>query len=176
MRLVGISGKAGSGKSTVADYLESKYGYKQISFAAILKNMLRVAGLPEPADRDKKEAIIEGFSFSWREAAQKLGTEWGRALDDDIWVKLSLASLDDSTNYVISDVRFDNEAGAIRRKGGSIIHLEGRGVDLGAMAAHASEKGVTKLVSDFRVFNTQSKEALYDWIDAFMEEMNGPIP
>ena len=169
MRLVGVCGKAGAGKDTVADHLVSKHGFVKVSFAAILKDMLRVAGLPEPSDRALKEAILPGFTFSWREAAQKLGTEFGRALDTDIWVKLSLANLDSDKSYVFSDVRFDNEADAIRRKGGGIIHLEGRGVDLGFMGHHASEKGVTVLASDYKLFNTQSKVALYDWLDAMIE-------
>mgnify|MGYP003475731213 FL=1 len=111
--IIGITGVAGSGKDTAADYLVSKYGFTKVSFAAILKNMLSVAGLPEPSNRDDKEKIVEGFNFTWREAAQTLGTEWGRSLDENIWVKLTMASLEEGKNYVFSDVRFDNEAKAI---------------------------------------------------------------
>lgn len=36
---IGLSGKAGSGKDTVADYLVKNYGYTKVSFAGALKQM-----------------------------------------------------------------------------------------------------------------------------------------
>ena len=142
--IIGISGLAGCGKSTVAKYLVEQYAFTEISFAAILKDMLSVAGFPEPADRDDKEKIIDGFNFSWRHAAQCLGSEYGRVcLDKDIWIKLTMRKLKEGKNYVFSDVRFDNEAEAIINKGGFNIKLVGRKVDLGSSASHASEAGIS---------------------------------
>lgn len=56
--IIGITGVAGSGKDTAADYLVSKYGFTKVSFAAILKNMLSVTGLPEPSKQAKTTLII----------------------------------------------------------------------------------------------------------------------
>ncbi len=142
MKIVGIAGKAGSGKDTVADYLVTMHGFTKVSFASTLKEMLRVCGFPEPADRDDKEKNIEGFDFSWRQAAQLLGTEWGRSLDPDLWVKIVERNLRRvSDRVVISDVRFENEAAMIRRqRHGMMLFLEGRQANLGAAAEHISEK------------------------------------
>lgn len=170
LNLIGITGKAGSGKDTVADYLVSEHGYTKISFAAILKNMLRVAGLPEPANRDDKEKIVDGFEFSWRDAAQKLGTEWGRSLDTNIWVKLTMNSLDPFKKYVISDVRFDNEAEAVR-KSGCLIHLTGREIDMGELSNHPSEAGVSFHNTDYLIYNSGSKEALYTVAEEILSDL-----
>lgn len=167
--IIGFTGAAGSGKDTAADYLVSEYEFTKVSFAAILKNMLSVAGLPEPTNRDDKEKNVEGFDFTWREAAQTLGTEWGRSLDENIWVKLTMAKLDPNKNYVFSDVRFDNEAEAIRDAGGSNILLIGRSVDLGDNSAHASEKGISKESIRYNILNTLDIKGFYRSIDVGLE-------
>lgn len=144
MKIVGITGKAGSGKDTVADYLVARHQYTKISWADTLKAMLAVAGFPEPPNRDDKEKQIEGFDFTWRDAAQKLGTEWGRGLDPEIWVKITERRVRRATDrVVISDVRFENESAAIRRMGGKVLFLAGRAADIGAAASHASEAGIS---------------------------------
>ena len=140
MQLIGICGKAGSGKSTASQFLVKEYGYEEVSFAATLKRMLAAGGMAEPFDRDLKEAKVEGFDFTWRKAAQTLGDEWGRqCLDPDIWVKLSMQNLKPDGKYVFSDVRYDNEQFSILQAGGQMVFLSGREVDLGESANHASE-------------------------------------
>lgn len=166
--IIGITGVAGSGKDTAADYLVSKYGFTKVSFAAILKNMLSVAGLPEPSNRDDKEKNVEGFDFTWREAAQTLGTEWGRSLDENIWVKLTMASLEDGKNYVFSDVRFDNEALAIIRKNGVTVQINGRSVDLGQNSVHVSERGVDEYWITHIIGNSGSIDVLHKQLDGIV--------
>lgn len=147
-QIVGIAGKAGSGKDTVADFLVERHGFVKVSMASPLKAALATLGFPEPHNRDDKEKLIEGFSFTWREAAQKLGTEFGRALDPDMWVKVMAMRFRRATDrIVISDIRFENEAAMVREHGGSMLHLSGRAANLGANAGHASEAGVAVLPS-----------------------------
>lgn len=162
MKIVGFTGKAGSGKDTLADYLVESRHYIKVSFAGPLKSMLAQVGFPEPKDRATKELPIAGFSFTWRDAAQKLGTEWGRALDPDIWVKIMeglLQRLSDDARVVFSDVRFDNEAEMIRRLGGKVVHVTGRAADLGANAGHSSEAGVRWADGDVALDNSGSLES-----------------
>lgn len=159
--IIGFTGKAGSGKDTLADHLVNDFSFRKMSFAHTLKAMMVVAGFAEPYDRAEKEQLIPGFNFTWREAAQRLGTEWGRALDPDIWVKIQervLAALPAGTNVVFSDVRFDNEAAMIRRLGGKILHVTGRAADLGENAGHASEAGVMWADGDVVITNDGTLE------------------
>jgi hypothetical protein len=161
MQLVGFTGKAGSGKDTLADYLVENHHFLKLSFAGPLKAMMAQAGMPEPKERAAKEQPLPGFAFTWREAAQKLGTEWGRSLDPDIWVKIMesvIHRFSDDVQIVFADVRFDNEAEMIRRLGGKILHITGRSADLGANAGHASEAGVTWIDGDYSITNDRFVE------------------
>lgn len=174
MHLIGIAGKAGAGKDTVADFLVARHGFTKISWADALKAGLAAMGFPEPANRDDKEKLIPGFDFTWREAAQKLGTEWGRALDPDIWLKVTERRMRRANDrLVIADVRFNNEAEMVRRKGGVMLFLHGRQADLGVSAGHASEAGVEYLPSvdhlidnglDFDFTRQQIEAALWDYL------------
>lgn len=164
MILVGLTGRAGAGKDTIADRLVEVHDFTKLSFAAPLKAMLAAAGMPEPMNREDKEKPVPGFDFTWREAAQKLGTEWGRALDENIWIKLVeqhirymsrlYGAYPHQVRFVLSDVRFENEAAMIRRMGGKVLHVAGRAVDLGANAGHASEAGVTLADGDYLIDNS----------------------
>ena len=169
--VIGFTGKAGSGKDTAAAYLKSK-GFTQLAFASGLKNMLAAVGMPEPLDRDEKERVIEGFDFTWREAAQKLGTEWGRKLDKDIWVKILRKQMETQCGlFVISDVRFENEANMIRKCGGLVVHISGREVDLGANAGHTSEAGVEFVQGDEVIVNDCDVSYLYMQSRAYAEQL-----
>lgn len=176
MFLIGATGPAGSGKDTVADYLVLHHGFQRMAFAAGLKEMLASVGMPEPADRALKEERIPGFDFSWRQAAQALGTEWGRALDPNIWVKITRAKIERARDIrapgacriILTDCRFENEAVMIRELGGEIWHLHGRRAELGAAAAHSSESGVQFCDCDRNIPNNNSVEALHRLIDTIL--------
>lgn len=79
-----------------------------------------------------------------RYVLQTLGTEWGRTIDKDIWVKTALrraAALKDGDAVLITDVRFINEARAIVAGGGQVWRIERPGAGLsGTAGAHVSEK------------------------------------
>lgn len=154
MEIYGFAGPAGSGKDTAASALYPK-GFEKLSFAQPLKNALRVMGFPEPSTQEAKEVIIPWVGLSWRHLAQTLGTEWGRKMiHPDLWAKIAMRSLDPNGKYVVTDVRFENEATAIREVGGLIIHLEGRKADMTShTAVHASETGIVKHRLDMFIRN-----------------------
>lgn len=137
--LIGLAGRKGAGKSTLADYLEWHHGFEQNAFADPIKSMLDVLFAHLNMDisevsmklfHDRKDAIDNDnlFGKSPRELMQTLGTEWGRELvHPDLWVKCALADYErvPRYRYVFSDVRFPNEAQAIRDRGGHILWVEG---------------------------------------------------
>lgn len=148
--LIGLTGLAGSGKSTAAAELEAG-GFIRLRFAGPLKDMMRallVAGGASEAeardmiDGDLKEVPVEILCGTTpRHGMQTLGTEWGRHLiGKGLWVNLTMTRalqlVEAGRNVVIDDVRFPDEAEAIRTAGGVVWRLTGRG---GIAGGHASE-------------------------------------
>lgn len=189
--IIGISGLAGSGKDTAADFLVKNHGFTKTFFATPIKDFcemvfhfsreqlwgpssarnaedlryrsseawqtawrmfdllavpwLNEIGLGEKSHQALKQwfhlllfsSQAQGVPFTPRLALQTLGTEFGRAQDPDLWVKLAVR--DDGTNKVLVDVRFKNEMAGIREAGGYLIRVK-RGSGLGGVsAAHQSE-------------------------------------
>lgn len=130
--VVGLSGFAGSGKSTIAEYLAREHGFVRLSFASAVKDVTaaafgwdrrRLEGLT-PQDREWRESPDAfwtsrmGRPFTPRYALQYLGTDIFRShVLPTIWVDLVIAKIHQlpiGTNVVIDDVRFVNEREALR--------------------------------------------------------------
>lgn len=150
-KLIGLAGKAGAGKDTVADYLWEKEGAIKIAFADPLRlaaSAIFALSVESFTDRALKEEVVEYWGISRRDMCQLLGTEATKPVfGDNIWLKrwfLSYSAVRDTDHVVVPDVRFDVEAEAIRRLGGVIIHIVRPGAGLlGAAGEHSSEAGVT---------------------------------
>lgn len=99
-----------------------------------------------------------------RRLLQVLGTEVGRqAISDDIWLRTGIdgvrARIDEGYNtIVVTDVRFDNEARAIRELGGKIIEITRP--DLPDEDRHASEAGVSSELIDILLHNDRDLATL----------------
>ena len=148
--LIGLHGKAGAGKDTVADYLYHRHSYGRIAFAGPLKDMLIVFGIGRHVldDRDQKEQVIEWIGKSPRQLMQSLGTEWGRNLvGEDIWIRHAEHRLAlqrrIGVKVCFTDCRFENEAAWIRAQGGVIWHIA-RHLDHCITPEHSSEDGVAR--------------------------------
>ncbi|MBB4192832.1 deoxynucleotide monophosphate kinase [Rhizobium aethiopicum] len=143
--VVAFTGQAGAGKSTATRYLVEQHDYTLVKFAGPLKDMMRAIGLAEDQiEGDLKETptrLLQGKTP--RHAMQALGTEWGRDLiGKDFWTFLwehrALQVIDAGGRVVTDDCRFPNEAQLIRRLGGDIYKIAGRG---GIAGDHVSERG-----------------------------------
>lgn len=148
-KIVALTGAAGSGKSTVADYLVEHYGYQRVKFADPLKNMLRAIGLGD----ESIEGGLKNSPLEWlnnrtpRYLMQTLGTEWGRQMIcRDIWVSIWRNKVEcwlndePRTRIVADDCRFANEAEAVTQLGGRILTVHRPGGAL--LMDHASEAGI----------------------------------
>lgn len=160
--LIGIAGRARSGKDTVANFIIAAIGGYRYSFADPIRAMLAPLGVDmnDPYWQARKEDVIPALGVSPRRMMQTLGTEWGRNLiSPDLWLVLAHQRLlRNGPGMVISDVRFENEAAWIRKHGGRIIHVirpEAKAVE-----AHASEDGIEMLDTDVQLFNSGTLEEL----------------
>lgn len=160
--VIGITGRAYSGKDTVAGFILAHTGGYQYSFADPIRGMLTVLGINmhDPYWKARKEEIIPAIGKSPRQIMQTLGTDWGRKMvHPDLWLTMaSQALINNGPGMVIADVRFDNEAEWVRKMGGRIIHVE-RGARP-EVAEHESENGVKALPEDLVLVNNSSLEDL----------------
>lgn len=160
--LIGLAGKKRSGKTTAAQVFEAS-GFKSLSFAYVLKEMLYTLLTCQGLEEAEIHRMLEGdlketpskylMGQSPRYAMQTLGTDWGRTMiHEEIWVTatLNLATL--YSAVVIPDVRFPNEAEAIRRRGGLVYRIDRPG--LVSEDQHISEKLIDKLEVDGFITNT----------------------
>lgn len=143
MRLIGLTGPIGVGKSHVAKILADKLPARQRSFGyfvryelyRVLKNGQLPPNFPDltfdPEDLWKKPLTPDA-----RKALQWWGTDHRRAANPDYWVNSLKRSLGPES-YVIDDVRFENEAQAVLDLGGVVWQVYRPGVT--SNDTHASE-------------------------------------
>jgi hypothetical protein len=134
--VLGISGKIGSGKDTFADlfitHVKYKHGivFENKKFAYNLKKIVSVltgVSMEDVLSREGKLRYLPEWGMTVGEMQQKVGTEAIRNnIHNDAWV-LSLFGTykEDEDFWIITDVRFKNEANIIKEKGGIIIRLNG---------------------------------------------------
>lgn len=164
--LIGLCGAAGCGKGSVAAILAEHRGFKVFSFAdPLYEAVAAISGMTveQLQDRSIKEAPIPWIGKSPRYLLQTLGTEWGRnTISQSIWVDAAMRRADGVENAVIADVRFNNEAEAIKAAGGKIYLIVRPGWQtLDAEAArHSSESGVGIELIDGFLSNSGSLDDL----------------
>lgn len=175
-RLIGLVGYAGSGKSLASKMLQC-HGYIRTRYAQILKEMLDCLGLtPEEYDGALKEQPCELLGGKTpRHAMITLGTEWGRQhIDWDLWVRVTMRRVDDylqrfhEFGVVIDDVRFPNEAVAIRERGGVIWKIHRSFV--GPANTHVSETGQVDIPVDLVIVNNGTMQFLAQSIETALRE------
>jgi len=161
--ILGISGKRGVGKTTLANYLQSQHGFFHVSLARALKNMVkRDFGLSSSeTDGHLKEAPFldtvafkrqDGSPMTPRDLMMSYG-QYFRSIDPNYWIKglFEDAGVQDNDKVVISDVRFKNEADYIRRYGGYLIRIN-RPSDLNIYKSEITDISETDL-DDYNRWN-----------------------
>jgi hypothetical protein len=153
-RLIGITGRAGSGKNAVAAMIPRA---TVVQLADPLYEMLAVMLGTDVDDlriRSIKEREIPWLGKSPRQLLQTLGTEWGRErVADDVWIRIlarRIKPLRHQCVVAVADIRFDNEAEFIRQQDGEVWHVRRPGLEAGT---HISEAGVTVAESDVVIEN-----------------------
>ena len=142
--IIGISGKMHSGKDTLAGIIQHLYPeYEIVPFAKKLKQMASILlNVDEELfnNHDFKNSTL-GPEWNWkmdnnrlhkqegdsamtvREFLQFLGTDaLKEGLHPNVWINALFSK--DYKNVIIPDVRFPEEAEAIKKRGGILIRIE----------------------------------------------------
>lgn len=90
-----------------------------------------------------KAAVIPELNASSRYLLQTLGTEWGRNwVCEDVWIRAWKARAEKHDRVIVDDVRFENEAQAVKAMGGEMWQIVRPSASYNG--SHASEGGLDK--------------------------------
>ena len=182
IRLVALTGAAGSGKSTVAKYLSegrhSHYGsnvpFVRTKFSGTLKKMLmQIPNVTiDMIEGELKEEPQELFGGKTpREVMQTLGTEWGRdSVYSKIWLDSWERSICDLTYVVVEDLRYLNEAELVKNRGGEIWRIKRPDYQCNG---HISETEMEGIEPDLTIRNSGSVKELHAMIDSVLAPWSG---
>lgn len=167
--LIGLIGRAGTGKSEAAYHLMMRHGFVAAAFAAELKEsciepMLATLGVDHAVlyEQRMKNASLPGYEraeqpVTPRQLMQEFG-DAGRRCDPDWWLRLLAARLGlvpgsspVHDRIVISDVRYPNEAAFIRSRGGVLVRLHRD--QAAPVRAHSSESHIMTMTADIDLWN-----------------------
>lgn len=176
---IAFCGPRGTGKTTLARHLEERHGFARMSLAAPIKRIITEC----PKDSYERHQyllrwgqelfpgrLVAQARFATEAArmmaterdpgrrAQLLGTDVGRALDPEVWIRYLLEHLPPG-QVVVDDVRFVNECEALRAAGFRLVRLTAPPEVLAARLAtraaerrdpgHASERGLDGIPDDY---------------------------
>ena len=169
--VIGLSGRSGAGKDTLARILYSRHGYVRHAFADPLRDMALAIDPTVFGDFGEAWGLTEAVDiFGWdyvkqwptvRRFLQRLGTEGVRNhLGADTWVRLTEQRIaaSDAPAIVLTDVRYPNEVDLVRRLGGLWVWIERPGTN--AAAGHVSEEALRAEDADVIVHNSVGVERL----------------
>ena len=171
---IGLVGYARSGKDTVADRLV-RHGFARVAFADPVRDVL--LGINPLVTRDGLRLREAVAAHGWgtakrqfsevRELLQGLGEGVRTALGETVWVEHALRRLDALRGpVVVTDVRYHNEAHALRKRGFTLVWVQRPGV--GPANSHASETGIPVERADTVLLNDGSVSELHARVDALV--------
>jgi hypothetical protein len=178
IKIIGFSGKAGSGKDTSAEIIKNMYrldprtAIYRLSFSKILKRAVKILfNLTEQQlyDRILKEKLDARYNYSPRYILQYIGTDVIRQhFGQDFFVNRLSEEIDYITRkhkkamfkrnalIMITDVRFDNEAEMILRSGGIVVDITRDTEQATDNRHHASENGISRNLVSYTIFNNNT--------------------
>jgi len=191
--VIGITGHKGSGKSTIAEYLKTRYGFYVLNFADPIKEICKIMFQWEDKnlnDHVLKETTDVTWGLSPRKAMQCVGTEFGQDLLCDkfprfrklvgrrIWaeiIKRKIASMENQiSNFVIGDVRFLHEESLFDGRDRYLWRVFRLSAYPGS-DKHISEQETAELSTTEFISNNDNFEYLYNQIDIIMKKLGKTI-
>ena len=168
MQIIALTGKKQSGKSTLAKHLETK-GYVRVNFKDALveelkqnfPDLLEILSLHYDMDID---TLFNRKPMFVRKLMQNYGTNVRRKDNETYWVARWVEEAIKHDRVVVDDVRFLNEAKAVKRTGEAM----GGKTELIRIVrpnteedTHISETEMDEIKADREIINNKSIEELY---------------
>jgi len=186
--IIGVSGRKRHGKDEIALALAA-HDFTRVAFADELKRFAMdiwdLSFEQVYGSNEDKETVDERWGLSPRTILQQFGTQIGRNVHKETWVRRTFNIIEDAayfgfparlpdlaarrfqarhvtnaTRWVIPDVRFPSEAEAVKAHGGVIIKVVRPSIVSDDM--HDSEVGVDEVKEDYLIVNDGTLEDLRD--------------
>ncbi|UOQ75916.1 hypothetical protein MUN84_14950 [Hymenobacter sp. 5516J-16] len=130
IRLIGFSGRRGSGKDTIARLLQQLQPERRWHIRSVGEPIKAVCaalageGVAPYFSQQGKAERLPAFGRTRGEMLQQVGLAL-RHWEPNIWVQAFFSHLPAEQCTLIPDVRFPNEADLIRSRGGLMLRVEG---------------------------------------------------
>lgn len=168
---IALIGRARSGKDSVAARLVERHGFKRVAFADRLKECALAldplihgtARLSEMVERNGWDAAKSHPEV--RRVLQHFG-QGVREIDPGFWIRAAFPAMLGETRLVVSDVRYRNEADALRSAGFTLVRITRPGLPLGAGSDHVSENELSSYPTSLNIVNGASLADLHAKADA----------
>lgn len=178
--VLGFTGLAGAGKDTaasmLADLLPNPHLY---AFAQPLKEACKIAfGLSDQHvyghEKETPLKLYDGVTS--RQIMQWMGTELGRNLvHKDVWLKRATLEyslhLSPNKTFIVTDVRFDNEAQWVHERAGYVIEVIRPNQHHIATSNHQSERGVDPALIHHTLVNDGTRADLRTKVRTLYHEL-----
>jgi hypothetical protein len=195
--IIGLTGKARSGKDTIGGHLVDRYGFIKVSLAEPIKRVVQdvfcLTDLQTYDEIEREKAIERWPDWTPRKLFQFVGTESFRELiDPQIWVKSLWFRVQDElksnpdAHFVVTDLRFPDELDYLKDVTGTDIVFKTIKVtrpncdgNVG-ISGHATESH--DLITDFTIANDSDIAALHskvlaivgnitvEWVESIINE------
>lgn len=201
VQVIALSGWKGSGKDTVAEYLVRAYNYKQLSFAARLKDVVASTYKVPREDLDnpaKKELPLTSYPAILTDPfSEKVHSMLSAELQSGFWTPRALCILEGSikrsvhsnywvqsvvdqilrdsidSKFVISDMRYKSEVDtlSLMLPPVSLTTLRINRFD-NVGTQDPSERNLDHHIFDMYIGNSGTKEELYAQVDYVIRQCN----
>lgn len=174
MKIVGLTGRTGAGKRTVAGRMYTAHGFEQMGFMEPVWEALQTAGLVRVNDVHAGGYItrpLPGIDKTPTQLAREMRA-WGISIAPDFWLRAIQQRVETAQalgvdRIVITDVMDDIEAEWIHTMGGEIWYVS-RAPDYG-LAGLISTKYINR-----GIVNDGSLDGLYWRVEQLVDELLHP--
>jgi energy-coupling factor transporter ATP-binding protein EcfA2 len=175
MRIVGFTGKSGSGKDTSAAILAGMSDARRVRSTAFVEPLKNAAKILFCFSQEQLYANIEKEDPRWGKSPSQV-FDWlendvlRKQVDKDFFIKNMQMRINNAKKqgidlFIITDVQFDNEAEFLLSQGGSVVHLS----RAGAEAGRVGKPDVSDHLITHRIANHGTLEELENAVYALFE-------
>lgn len=163
MRIIGIGHKAEHGKDTLGIFLHECIPNSVLAAFATAPKEKAAEYTNESIEKfnthEGKNEYLPQYDMTRRDILIKIAEEEKTAKGQDIWIDTLFEQVQQTiSTLIITDVRFSNEADAIRKRGGILINVTRPGIPLSTRPSETALDNYTHW--NYHILNNGSLEDL----------------